>query len=71
MRNKKVNYSEFLRAYKRNLVKHPNLICYYYYNHFWFYTQKVIWSIDAPHNLEVVLIMQIEKIGTLQEEKDR
>ena len=71
MKDKNVGYSEFLRAYKRNLVKNPNLICYKYIGHYWFYTQKMIWSIDILPFYEVALTQQIMKIGTLQEEKDR
>lgn len=71
MKNKNVGYSDFLRAYKRNLVNHPQLVCYSYYGHFWFYTQKLVWTIDVPYGLENALRLQIRKIGTLQEEKDR
>ena len=71
MKNKNVCYSEFLRAYKRNLVKNPNLICYCYINHYWFYTQKMAWSVDIAPIFEKSLSFQIKKIGTLQVEKDR
>ena len=71
MKNKNVGYSEFLRAYKRNLVNHPQLVCYRYYSHFWFYTQKNVWIVDVSHELECALVAQINKVGSLQEEKDR
>ena len=71
MKNKNVGYSEFLRAYRRNLIKHPNLICYRYGDRFWFYTQKMVWAVDVLPNFEECLAFQIAKIGILQVEKDR